>query len=473
MTAITLTNIGPIAALSIPIPPDGGVVVLQGRNGSGKSTALDAVQSAVSGKGKPPLKDLAKSGEVNAAGVRLTVAKSVRRSGELEVATLEGRLSVADLVDPGILDPARADATRIKALVGLSGAPLKEGDLCGFPPEMLDGLELSDPVAAMADLKRRLDIGGREHEKLAKAEADKAAALLEAAGDPIEGALAHDPQAMVTEAIRRLDRLSEAKRAADVATQRAEEATTRLDALPVVSVGRETGVVLELSNAVSRFENEARMFKEKYNAAVAAYKEASANLETAKVKLEAAKQQEVLRDQLIEQIKSSVVHTPDAQEIADAQAALDAAQTAVQAEAVRQQALQAKAQGRAHAAEADRLATEAALWRRKAKQTDEVLTEIVSEIPGCPLKINDGRLVIPTQRGPTYFAELSHGERWRIALDIAIGAIGDNGLLVIPQEAWEGLDPANRSAIAAQAKASCAVILTAECSNDALVARSH
>jgi len=62
------------------------------------------------------------------------------------------------------------------------------------------------------------------------------------------------------------------------------------------------------------------------------------------------------------------------------------------------------------------------------------------------------------------------GERWRIALEIAIAAVGEGGLLVIPQEAWEGLDPLNREAIAQQAKAALVVILTAECSDGELTA---
>jgi ABC-type branched-subunit amino acid transport system ATPase component len=119
---INIKNIGPIESVSIPVPAEGGVVVLHGRNGSGKSTALDAIQSAVTGKGKPPLKDKAAKGEVHAGGVTLTVAKSVRRAGELTVTALDGRLSIADLVEPGINDPLRADASRIKALVNLSGA---------------------------------------------------------------------------------------------------------------------------------------------------------------------------------------------------------------------------------------------------------------------------------------------------------------------------------------------------------------
>ncbi|MEQ1891052.1 MAG: hypothetical protein ABL998_00800, partial [Planctomycetota bacterium] len=58
--------------------------------------------------------------------------------------------------------------------------------------------------------------------------------------------------------------------------------------------------------------------------------------------------------------------------------------------------------------------------------------------------------------------ELSHGERWTIALDVGIDAVGENGLLSIAQEAWEGLDIAHRQQIAEHARRRKAVVLTAE-----------
>ena len=40
---VKIKNIGPISTLSMPVPEGGGVVVLKGRNGSGKGTALDGI----------------------------------------------------------------------------------------------------------------------------------------------------------------------------------------------------------------------------------------------------------------------------------------------------------------------------------------------------------------------------------------------------------------------------------------------
>ena len=131
---------------------------------------------------------------------------------------------------------------------------------------------------------------------------------------------------------------------------------------------------------------------------------------------------------------------------------------------------QQKAKAESLSVSAQEHAQEAIDLRAKAKQTDEVLSEIVSTLSGCPLTVIEGRLSTQTKRGPTFYADLSMGERWRIALEIAIAAVGEGGLLVIPQEAWEGLDPQNREAIAKQAKAARVVILTAECYDSELSA---
>jgi DNA repair exonuclease SbcCD ATPase subunit len=52
MKNIEIKNIGPIASVTIPVPEAGGVVVLTGRNGSGKSHALEAVSAATTGQGE-------------------------------------------------------------------------------------------------------------------------------------------------------------------------------------------------------------------------------------------------------------------------------------------------------------------------------------------------------------------------------------------------------------------------------------
>lgn len=469
---IKISNIGPIANAAIQIPEDGGVVVLRGRNGSGKSIALEAVNAAVSGKGKPPLKDLAKQGSIQAAGVNLTVGRTVRRAGELEVSTLEGRLSVADLVDPGIADPIRADATRIKALVGLSGATIDPGDLHGFPENLLDGIDLNEPVTAMAELRKRLNIGASEYEKMATKDEAAAKALLESL-EEFDGPVIDPAQAQerVTQALRVIDRLEDQIKSAADAAARNKAARDRLALIPAVDVNAAQRDAARLEDVTAEKKALALKLKADYEAALADYKTSVVDKDAAAAAAHAASDQARLRAELERQISESEIAKPSYEEIEAANSELAAAK-AEQTKAAQQQAMnQQRIKSDELFSSSQDHAQEAIELRRKAKQTDEVLSEIVSTLAGCPLTVIEGRLSTQTKRGPTFYADLSMGERWRIALEIAIAAVGEGGLLVIPQEAWEGLDPQNRDAIAKQAKASRVVILTAECSDsDLLVA---
>lgn len=474
MKNIEIKNIGPIASVTIQVPEAGGVVVLTGRNGSGKSHALEAVSAATTGKGKPPLKDMAKSGTVSVPGVTMTVARSVRRQGELQVETLEGRLSIADLVDPGFVDPERADAKRIKALVGLSKADISEGDLHGFPENLTKDLSLDDPVAAMAELRKRLNIGANEYEKFSAKDEAAAAAILESlAGDldsPIDPKLA---QERVTAALRAMDALQKQAELAESAKVRIEAARARmrhLAELPFLDPEKAIQDATRLEQETAQKKALAVELKAKYEAALADYKESVVHRDAATDRFEDAQAQAKLREELERQIQEAHIEPPSADALAAAAAELEAAKAA-QAKAAQQQVMmQQRERADALTISAQEYAEEAKELREKAKQTDEVLSEIVSTLAGCPLTVIEGRLSTQTKRGPTFYADLSAGERWRIALEIAIAAVGEGGLLVIPQEAWEGLDPLNREAIAKQAKAARVVILTAECSDSELSA---
>jgi hypothetical protein len=117
----------------------------------------------------------------------------------------------------------------------------------------------------------------------------------------------------------------------------------------------------------------------------------------------------------------------------------------------------------ADAAEHDR---QAERLRQAAKGTDDVLSAVVAKA-GVPLRVEpvDGRMRLVTDtraRGRTCFGELSDGERWRMALDLAIKAVGEGGEITIPQIAWEGLDPMNRQAIAEQLAEAGVIAYTAE-----------
>ena len=223
------------------------------------------------------------------------------------------------------------------------------------------------------------------------------------------------------------------------------------------------------SREVDALRETAQRLKAEYNDVVERFKTESAALEVLTIKVESARQAKSLRSNLEKLIAESKMDRPSDRDLLDASNELKIAkESLVIAESARQSAALRRT-GIEKAEEAARLSQEAISLRRNAKQTEEVLNEIVSDIRDCPLKVSDGRLVISTKRGPTFFGELSHGERWRVALDIAVSAVGAGGMIVIPQEAWEGLDGDNRNAVAGKAKNGNVIVITAECGDGDLV----
>ena len=186
--AVEIENVGPIERLSIPLP-DAGVVVLRGRNGAGKSHALAAMDSLLTARGKLPCRDGARSGLVEGVGARLSIGRSTRRTGEAEVATLEGRFDISQLVQPPIKDEEAADKARIKALIQLSGV---KADATEFAALLPDGITLgslvdtdqqsADPVTLAGQLKRALESQARGQEKVAAEKRTEATALRQNAG---------------------------------------------------------------------------------------------------------------------------------------------------------------------------------------------------------------------------------------------------------------------------------------------------
>ena len=257
---IELTDIGPVEQLSIPVPDDGGVVVLRGANGTGKSSTLKAVERLATGKKDIALtaRDGVQRGEMSGCGVTLRVAKSITRTGELECESLEGRLSVADLVDPGLKGADEADAKRIRSLVQLAGV---SPDVKIFHQLFDDGITFdevtkgknldTDDILVLADrIKRAIDEAARTAEGQANVEKSKAAACKESASGInrnvetdddklqklLEEAIRHE-QMLATKlgnSIQRNHQIEDAKRKIGEAKELAggislEEATKRFD----------------------------------------------------------------------------------------------------------------------------------------------------------------------------------------------------------------------------------------------------
>jgi energy-coupling factor transporter ATP-binding protein EcfA2 len=179
-------NLGAISEFEWPAASDGGLTVFTGWHGLGKTTLLNALNTLATGKGKPPVRDRAKSGELEAHGMTLKFGARTTRTGELEIVSMEGKWSLADLIDPKIADPQAADAKRIKALVMLAGV---EPDIELFAKCLQDTaaedlspetLEAPDLLAMAEKVKRDLEAKARKTEGRAENARGRVQALRQA-----------------------------------------------------------------------------------------------------------------------------------------------------------------------------------------------------------------------------------------------------------------------------------------------------
>lgn len=460
--SIELENVGPIEALRIPLPPDGGVVVLSGRNGSGKSTALEATASALRGKGQIPLRDGTLKGRVEVAGATIRIGKSTRRAGEAEVEHLEGRFSVADLVDPGIQSPEAADAKRIKALVTLTGAkPTRElfVDVFGEDAENmpLDAYG-DDLVAAAKTAKRYWEEQARGAERLADTAIAKVAALRSQIED-VDLEAETDAEVLSQanqEAVVKLATLRERNQAAVKLYEQQEQARrwfAEHDSAQAVSIEAMESELDHLQAHHERTTAKIAELEEERRLAINAIARTRNSIAAAKQHAEEVASIQALLDREIDQ--------PTEEELAEAHQAVQETTLALEQAAVTRKAAEKALAADGHEEEHKAHAALAAKYRDLAKATDELLERSIR----CDsLRVKDGRLITTTGRGETYFADLSDGERWKIAIDIAADQVGENGLLVIEQSAWEGLDFDNRVSVARHAVDRHVTIITAEAS---------
>lgn len=469
---INLVNVGPIESLRINVPKDGGLIVLAGRNGSGKSHAIRATEALLTGRGTGAIstRDGQAVGLIEGLGARVTLGKRSRRSGELECVHLESKLDPASLVDPGIKDPEAADAKRIQALVGLAGIKPdpslfyevfggKEGFDEAVSPSSLD---CQDLIAMSGKVKRDAEAKARDQESRAAKASGEALAYREQietvdmSAPCDEASLNAELETAIRKAaeIEHRDLLASQSAAARAAAQEDLDRETReydgpsvIDATETVKSAKET--LEREQQALQEAQRRVQVAKNQLDVANAALSAANRHAKTLTAASEAIR-------------KAGVVEAPTVKEIDDAKERVAKAREAV---ATGQRVRDAKARQQ----KAERLQAlsvkhleEAARFRGAASGIEEVLSRAVQAAGVPELRVAGGRLVTTTGRGLTLYSDLSHGERWRIALDIAIRQVGKGGVLTIPQEAFEGLDPSNRDAIHRQLKQHGVVGLTAE-----------
>lgn len=475
---IEIKDVGPVDRVRIPVPEDGGVVVLRGRNGSGKTKTLQAVEAAATGRGGLTVRDGQLRGSVDAFGVSLRVGRATRRTGELEVETLDGRFNVADVVDPGLKSHEAADAKRIKALVQVAGVkadPALFYQLVGGKQEftaVVSGAAVeTDDLIVMADrIKRDLEGAARKEEDQAR-HAHAASEAARSAAEGVDVTAEDDSQVLQQRLEQAVAQRASLESQAETATKRHEEAERAAERLRVLSSDYAGPSVEKARQDELAAQQEVQTAREIVQLVEAQLREVKQDLRDAESKAKWANQTRAAaeeHEELIAECKAiaqgDLPQPVSTERLEQAAAGVSQARSAVEQGAVVRRAKQQVADAERCAAEAAAHAERSQRLRDAARSTDEVLSSVVAKT-GTALRVEAGRLVLDTRRGATYFSELSHGERWRIALDVAIEAVGQRGVLVIPQEAWEGLDPDNRAAIAEHVRGRGAVVLTAEASN--------
>ena len=481
--AVDIENVGPIERLSIPLP-DAGVVVLRGRNGAGKSHALAAMDSLLTARGKLPCRDGARSGLVEGVGARLSIGRSTRRTGEAEVATLEGRFDISQLVQPPIKDEEAADKARIKALIQLSGA---KADAAEFAALLPDGITLgslvdsdqqsADPVTLAGQLKRALESQARGQEKVAAEKRTEATALRQNAGGTDDaGPSLKETEAAIQEALLAEQAIKQRAKAVQEQIEAAANARRALAELQAGEAEDVAAVECQLAEARKMVESirvdrdglmaEKTEIERRIQECNQRVKSAGETVSSLEAQLDTAERR-ARRTQVLENVIAAAPEPVPQSDIDNAAIRLAEAKgrygLAVQADNARKALEKAN-----NVLEAATAATRRADQLRNAgRALDDVLSGMVGRVTDA-LRVAGGQLVVAATGEP--FARLSHGEGWRIALEIAANMVGTGGIVVVPQEAWEGQDPINRAEIAEIARQVGILIVTAECAENAEIA---
>lgn len=493
MRKIELKDVGAIEHLTIgvPEPGEGGVIVLRGRNGSGKSTALEAVNALVTGNGDVRTRDGALGAMVEGLGARLTVGRRKSSAGECEVLGLEGP-DPSLLVDPGIKNRGAAHAERIRALCMIAGAQVEREPfvkLAGSVDEFERvvkpaSLEKGDVPSVAAAVKRDFEAAARAAEAEAANIQNEANGIASAAQDVPETEPL-DERALQLElesASAELGELRGRQRNADELRAAAERARQTLasygdkgtkeagqaaeDALATAKANTEIWVkavdaaherTAEALAALRKCEQDEAEAKSQLRAAQTAEQNASASVDQAFQDFQRRKQLQ----QAVTAAESAADVDPEA--IAALEKRQSAARTALQRAEVVRRAIDQRQRARAKAEQAGEALSRAERLRDAARGCEAVITAALAKV--CPpgMSVHEGLLVVDTDRGLEPFDELSHGERWRWAINISSRAIEDRtrGLLTCRQEGWDALDPTTQHEVDRMAREEGLIILTA------------
>ncbi len=462
MRKIDVIEGGPIeGTFTINLTPGYGAYEFRGKRGSGKSTCIASLDLLAGHKVDLTLHDGALSGKVEGFGVVAPIGGRKRRKGEMELDTIDSeKFSLTDILAPQGKTPEVRDATRIKAIASLSDTkadPTLYYDLCGGPSKCRDmGLApTNDPVVLATRIKAAFDKAATQAQRTADAEA-KHAAPLEHVPDDLDMAAESDltvlgkarDKARDTAQGMRTDREN-----GQAAERKAAEAKTSVGTAEAAYEGPAVVDANKAYVAASDTLIAARKARERHDSALRVAEENERAAEVACNAKREAREAAASHASAISGWRNTIdagkLDFPDEEGIANAEKSVDAATEAynqgIRIRDVKQNQIRAKA----HRGAANEAEKEAAAARNKAGEVFDILAQSLNT-KHLEIKSVDGnpRLFVQhPKRGRCAFDRvngLSQGERVDFTLRELLPHIKSPGLLPIPQECWQDLQPSDR-----------------------------
>lgn len=498
---VRIDNVGEIGHAELKLPKrGGGVLVLEGDNGTGKSTALGILNALLTKTGKLVPRDLAERGEVSGFDRKIRVAGTTTRSGDGEVNTIDpNKFDFGDLIDPPFDGMEARNTRRIQALIGLSGAAPKlelfveaAGGKALYD-KYLDpkDQQIRDPVMLASKLKNKIEAAARELEILNANDVNNKAACEATAKDldltqPSDATALQDALVAAANTASELRRQRKAFEESDTSVADAKAkidmhsagAAERMATLRAARTAAATDVDAR-KVALSDAEGIVAKLMEKLASARQQVTKLSGEKDTAVTKLEGIENQIEDAEEAARSVAgwqeliaaSKTLKNPTDEEIEAAEAAERSAREAIDLGS-KIRAAKTKLDEAKVISETIKVRTKQAGKLRE--RAEDVFSALSKMIPPGPLYVVGGQLVVdtPKRKGEPY-QRLSDGERWAIALPYAIKAVGDGGFIVAPQSAWQDLSETKKPAINAECKAANVLLITGQVSTGPLRAEMY